>query len=268
MCFNFLEVNNGPQVAAGTAKPNVSEYGPYCFSEVRQKQDILEVGADGVHYSLFLEYHFDADETARQGCVDCKASDRFTLLNALMAAVPQLLESNISPAGDTDVDKFLKAVLQDLDDAYEGVLTDGPCANGACVEELFMDYSVEEFLFTGFDSGTLKALKYSLKKNEALLEGALPPQFILNLIETILGPLPDFGDIFDGIVNVIPEEFYFFLGRNGTKENQWFLINNGRYQHNNMLEIERFNGRDKLPDGWWEKVLRLRAILPRLSVCN
>ena len=58
MKLYFLTVDNPEEVSNGD-KPNVTEIGPYVYRETRRKEDILEVDADRLYYSTYMEYHFD-----------------------------------------------------------------------------------------------------------------------------------------------------------------------------------------------------------------
>ena len=43
MKFTFFNVSNTAEVKAGTAKPHVSEIGPFSYKEVREKTNIFSI---------------------------------------------------------------------------------------------------------------------------------------------------------------------------------------------------------------------------------
>ena len=82
------------------AKPIVNEVGPYVYREVRIKEDILEVDRDKIKYGLYMEYHFDKDQTEASGCKNCDKDDDIVVLNGALMAATGLL-------GGIPVDKTL-----------------------------------------------------------------------------------------------------------------------------------------------------------------
>lgn len=232
MCFNFLNVDDPVGVALG-GNLTVFETGPYCFREDRLKRDILELSAEHLQYSLYLAYHYDQDETERQGCNNdlnrpCSPDDEVTILNVVLAAIGQLLQDALPVAPE-----FINKILKTVNDGIEGKLED--CGEYDCQElqdDLFTTASIIDLTFKGVPSGSLKALKHALNVHGS---------------EGIWGIL--------GIDEVeLPGEFYFFMGKNGTKMNSYYTINNGRYTRNKFLEIEKFNGETTLKNEWWPKV--------------
>eukprot|EP00095_Tigriopus_kingsejongensis_P004509 maker-scaffold427_size174323-snap-gene-0.42 protein:Tk04509 transcript:maker-scaffold427_size174323-snap-gene-0.42-mRNA-1 annotation:"hypothetical protein DAPPUDRAFT_326408" len=230
MNFYFFNVTNTAAVATG-AKPELVEIGPYCFREDRLKQDILELNAEHLQYGLYLAYHYDQAETERQGCQNgsgqpCSRTDQVTILNVVLAAIAQLLGN---AADGNPLLPVLKDLLITFNDGVEGKLAPD-CID--CEDELFTTASVLDFTFEGVPSGSLKALKHSLE---------------IHATTGILGIL--------GLDEIpLPEEFFFFMGKNGTKNNQYFTINNGRYTRNKFLEVEKFNGETTLKEKWWPRV--------------
>ena len=67
----------------------------------------------------------------------------------------------------------------------------------------------------------------------------------MNLEETLCQLLPG---------QVSNCEFGVFKGKNATKENSYYTVNNGRYEKYNFLMFEAFNGKTELPQSWWPDV--------------
>ena len=91
--------------------------------------------------------------------------------------------------------------------------------------------------FQGFPSGFIQSL--------IKLVVTLADQFEIDLpisIEDILAMLPP--QISNG-------EFGIFKGKNATKLDSYYTINNGRYDKSKFLKYEEFNGKTSLPDEWW-----------------
>jgi hypothetical protein len=49
-------------------------------------------------------------------------------------------------------------------------------------------------------------------------------------------------------------EFGVFKGKNATKLDSYYTVNNGRYEKHNFLMIEKYNGEETLPESWWPNV--------------
>ena len=62
MSFRLFNVTNPEDIKKGQ-KPSVQELGPYVYREVRRKENILEVDRDKLNYGLYMEYHFDGEQT-------------------------------------------------------------------------------------------------------------------------------------------------------------------------------------------------------------
>ena len=156
----------------------------------------------------------------------CTEDDRVTLINAPLYSLAGILSTaNIPGVNEDDV-------LADMNEALNG---SNPDCGEACKDTITVTENVVDFLYRGYDSKTLLAFSY-VYLNYPLLH---------NAIDTLLGTLG---------LDELPTQFSLFMGKNGTLNNQWYKINNGRYEKNKLLYIDEFNGQSKLPDAWWPDV--------------
>lgn len=97
MNFRFFNVTNVADVKSGQ-KPILKEVGPYVYREVRRKESVNEVDRDKLNYGLYMEYHFDQEQTQIAGCEGCTKDDQITVLNGVLAGVVGLVNQlNLDP---------------------------------------------------------------------------------------------------------------------------------------------------------------------------
>merc|ERR1712168_1527142 len=87
MKFTFFNVSNTAEVKAGTAKPIVTEVGPFAYKEVRRKENILSI-QDEISFGSYIHYEFDEGES----CESCRIDTEVTVINPVMVIISTLME--------------------------------------------------------------------------------------------------------------------------------------------------------------------------------
>ena len=54
--------------------------------------------------------------------------------------------------------------------------------------------------------------------------------------------------------NNLPTTIGFLSGGNASIVGQHYVVNNGRYDHQKLIQFEQFNGMTELPEHWWPNV--------------
>ena len=209
------------------------------------------------------------------GCVGCSDKDKFVVLNGALAGVAALvgpLLGQIPP----ELQTFVPLVIGLVD----AILSPKPGSDlEPYGEELFKEIPVKELLFDGYETGLLKALFDGenvifllLKTLLAMFE--LPPvtnidealtaleKFLLENFQLTVDVKAAYEQIMALLSEVIanpPEQiaggtFGIFKGKNATKANSYYVINTGKYEKHNFMELEEVNGREELPAEWWPNV--------------
>jgi hypothetical protein len=75
-----------------------------------------------------------------------------------------------------------------------------------------------------------------------------------NVTETYKELKSTVATLIDTTPQVAGYKFGIFKGKNATKADSYYMINTGKYERHNFLEIEEFNGKEKLPEAWWPYV--------------
>ena len=73
---------------SGSAKPNVSELGPFSYREVREKQNIVQV-QETISYGSFIAYEFDREAS----CEECEFNTNVTVINPVIVMIDWALEN-------------------------------------------------------------------------------------------------------------------------------------------------------------------------------
>ena len=137
-------------------------------------------------------------------------------------------------------------------------------------EELFKSVSVAELVFEGYHTGLLNILTdldaVVLEVAKFLnITGSPTADDFLNFLQAILASFlgelsltTEFHKLKDTIATLMATTpqisggtFGIFKGKNATTADSYYLINSGKYERHNFMEIEEFNGKEKLPDEWW-----------------
>ena len=119
MNFHFLNVENGVNVREGKAKPNLTQYGPYAYREVRRKENMTHGGANSLYYKNYYSYSFDQEKTNELNCYNgknetCSDQDTIYVLNPIVAMIGPVL-----PELSDKVCELLPSFLADIDLVYE-----------------------------------------------------------------------------------------------------------------------------------------------------
>jgi len=109
-----------------------------------------------------------------------------------------------------------------------------------CQEGLFIKVTPLDFLFTNFLSKTMRALKYAIRKTLTPNDEHLPE--LKRLFNT-----------FKLDINQLPDEIALLASANTSIGDEYYTINNGRFDRNKLLNIENFLGSEKLPEEWWPR---------------
>ena len=96
MNFHFFNVENGLDVRGMAAKPNLTQYGPYAYREVRRKENLTHGGANSLYYNNYYSYVFDQEKTNDLRCYNgkgnsCSDQDSISVLNPIIAMIGPLL---------------------------------------------------------------------------------------------------------------------------------------------------------------------------------
>ena len=73
---------------SGSAKPNVSELGPFSYREVRVKQNIVQV-EETISYGSYIAYEFDREAS----CEECEFHTNVTVINPVIVMIDWALEN-------------------------------------------------------------------------------------------------------------------------------------------------------------------------------
>ncbi|VDM21862.1 unnamed protein product [Wuchereria bancrofti] len=90
MSFTFFNITNSQQVQYYTAKPNVTEKGPFSFRMTETKKD-LKFSKDGntVHYKSYKQYFYEPN----MSCPSCRNNPELILPNvAALGAITTMIE--------------------------------------------------------------------------------------------------------------------------------------------------------------------------------
>jgi len=271
MKFTFFNVENPDEVRAGTAKPNVTELGPFSYREVRRKENILSI-QDEISFGSYIHYEFDEDES----CEACKIDTEVTVINPVMVIIGTLVEQahetewpDIKIPGteiEVNFNDYMDQILDLVAGALDGMVTASDCADNKFCDDLWLTATPDNMIFQGAHSGIITALNVFLFNEEAGL-----PKIIADLLATLqlIGQIPSdithptaaeiaaimhsLLDALGGIPSLIDLDegtFGFFKGTNATKS--WWKINSGKYDMNHYNEVLEYNGMTRLPDSWWE----------------
>merc|ERR1711892_1444379 len=167
MKFTFFSVTNTAEVKAGTAKPNVTEIGPFSYREVREKTNIFSI-QDEISFGSYIHYEFDEAES----CDACKIDTEVTVINPVMVIISTLLEDAHEM---TWPDINIPGTPLTIQDAVELILdTIGTtlnlltlCDNQALVDlglcdDMWLTATPDNMIFQGTHSGIIKSLNFWL----------------------------------------------------------------------------------------------------------
>ena len=73
---------------SGSAKPNVTELGPFSYREVREKQNIVPV-QETISYGSYIAYEFDREAS----CEQCEFNTNVTVINPVIVMIDWALEN-------------------------------------------------------------------------------------------------------------------------------------------------------------------------------
>ena len=73
---------------SGSAKPSVSELGPFSYREVRVKQNIVQV-QETISYGSYIAYEFDREAS----CEECEFNTNVTVINPVIVMIDWALEN-------------------------------------------------------------------------------------------------------------------------------------------------------------------------------
>ena len=73
---------------SGSAKPNVSELGPFSYREVREKQNIVQV-QETISYGSYIAYEFDREAS----CDECEFNTNVTVINPVIVMIDWAMEN-------------------------------------------------------------------------------------------------------------------------------------------------------------------------------
>ena len=140
--------------------------------------------------------------------------------------------------------QLMRELIETFNDALNG---NGPILDPCgpeCQDSLFSTVSVVDLLYRGQEFGALKALKYALGKVDICsdLNIGLTGHPLCRFLLGLFGPEVDLSDM--------PTSFSFFGASNGSKADQIWEVDNGRYRPDRMIQILKWNGMDTLPEEW------------------
>ena len=81
-------MQNPEEVRLGTAKPKVSELGPFSYREVREKQNIVQI-QETISYGSYIAYEFDREAS----CDQCEFNTNVTVINPVIVMIDWALEN-------------------------------------------------------------------------------------------------------------------------------------------------------------------------------
>jgi len=155
------------------------------------------------------------------------------ILNIVLAAIVPLVE----PKSEDSL--LIRRIKQEFLGHLNDALTN-PAVCEDCQEGLFIRVTPINFLFDGFFSKTMRALNYAIKK------------MILPDRNQVINMLDAFYKKFKLDISILPQEIALYAS-NGTVDDEYYTINNGRFDTNKLLHMEKFRGNTTLPEEWWPR---------------
>jgi len=164
MKFNFFRVLNPDEVRSGSAKPNVSELGPFSYREVREKQNIVQV-QETISYGSYIAYEFDREAS----CEECEFNTQVTVINPVIVMIDWALENIVSDLQGSPIGGFFIKILgMTVDEFIDSVANDITADINTLIkrdefhDDIVITGTPNDMIFEGVESGTLKALNYYL----------------------------------------------------------------------------------------------------------
>jgi len=164
MKFNFFKVLNPDEVRSGSAKPNVTELGPFSYREVREKQNIVPV-QETISYGSYIAYEFDREAS----CEQCEFNTNVTVINPVIVMIDWALENIVADLKGSPIGGIHITILgMTVDEFIDSVANDATADINTLIkrEEFYEDIVItgtpNDMIFEGVESGTLKALNYYL----------------------------------------------------------------------------------------------------------
>jgi len=265
MGFNMFHVNNPEKIKRG-AKPSVTEIGPFVYQEFREKRNVTE-SDDGcsVKAEQYKTYKFDPEKT-RQLCPSCgdARTTKLTMINAAYVGILQFIREGFTQElGKSSGNLILYGQVQNMIDRiscavkqekWNDVFIDPvnllyPIEYPKCEhmgnnitwedyrDDLFIDVTVDDFLFQGYESGAVKIMQEQLIGNWSLDDPNSPS--IKNLT-----------DLFGWTYPLVRKPYVVQNGTDGVFRFAALNTKNGT-NHNENYEIDTGKCGPRTMDNWW-----------------
>ncbi|XP_040576245.1 lysosome membrane protein 2 [Lepeophtheirus salmonis] len=235
LSYSLFHIKNTNEVIRGEP-PVLLEVGPYSYRETMRKENLMEQNSRYLSYGKYTKFEFDERNTHKLKCKNrintpCSKNDKITIINPVLLTLADKLDG-------------LPKTVKDI---FFEIINNGNEALGIKAENLFITEEVDKILYTGFDS-----------KSAAIFDKL--DTFIMLLLEALDLDIPIKAKDFENIIKIIsPAQlsegtFAFFKGKNATKLQNYYTIENGRFDKESFMNIVEFNGKNKLPEAWWPNV--------------
>jgi len=221
--------------------------------------------------------YFLQEVTLKEGCKNgqnttCSDDDHMMILNGALAgiaaAVAPVLENLVVPP---EIDEAVSGIFKLTVKELILFLANHIFSLDKYKEELIKKVTVAELIFDGYETGILNAvndtdgvvlasLSYlgidfpNIDFALDALQQLAGDKLNISLKETYYELKSTVATLIDTTPQVAGYKFGIFKGKNATKADSYYMINTGKYERHNFLEIEEFNGKEKLPEAWWPYV--------------
>jgi hypothetical protein len=211
--------------------------------------------------------------TLKEGCQNgldtpCSDDDHMIVLNGALAGIAAVFDTLVIPP---ELDEAVSGAFHKPTKEVILTLANYIFSLDNYKEELFKNVTVAELIFDGYETGILNAVKdidgvvlaslsylgidfpnidFALDALQQLAGDKLN----ISLKETYYELKSTVATLIDTTPQVAGYKFGIFKGKNATKADSYYMINTGKYERHNFLEIEEFNGKEKLPEAWWPYV--------------
>ena len=203
----------------------------------------------------------------------CSDQDKIVVLNGALAGVAYLAGPIFEQLENFSLAPEIEAIISSMFGMSSKELIfdriNGLLSTGKFTEELFKSVSVAELVFDGYETGLLNVLTDLdgvvvalaatfgiIEESAEIILTGLQEQFGSFLGDIVL--LDEFNNIKATVATLMATTpqisggtFGIFKGKNATTAGSYYVINSGKFERHNFMEIEQFNGKEKLPDEWW-----------------
>ena len=210
--------------------------------------------------------------TLKEGCKNgqdtpCSDDDHMIVLNGALAGIAAVFDTLVIPP---EIDEAVSGFLGKPTKEIILLLANHIFSLEDYKEELFKNVTVAQLIFDGYETGILNAvddIDGVVLASFRLLFGEFETiDDVLNFLQLVAGDKignvtetykelkSTVATLIDTTPQVAGYKFGIFKGKNATKADSYYMVNTGKYERHNFLEIEEFNGKEKLPEAWWPYV--------------